>query len=84
MLRDWLDNLKDVDPVIAKKAWNTPQHAQRFNGARGFRFAHVRFFPAELIEDLADNFFRLFVVAANEHGGCAALKLRIDHARGAN
>jgi hypothetical protein len=49
----------------------------RIDGARGFRVAHVRFFQAKLIEDLADNVFRRFVVAVNERRRLATLKLRI-------
>ena len=39
-----------MGPIVAQKAGNAPKHAQRFDGASGFGFAHVGDLPAELIE----------------------------------
>jgi hypothetical protein len=44
-----------MGPFVARKAENTPEHAERFDGPRGLRFTHVGRLPAELIEQFGDD-----------------------------
>ena len=48
-----LQHLERMRPVVAREARNAPEHAERFDGARGFGFAHVQRFPAEALKNLA-------------------------------
>jgi hypothetical protein len=72
--------LERVNPIVAKKAWDTPQHAKRFDGARRFGLAHVCCLPAELIENPTHGRLRRFVVTADKHGWLPTLELRVHHA----
>jgi hypothetical protein len=76
--------LKRVDPVVLQEAGDAPEHAERFDRARGPGRAHVRRFPAELIQNHRHGFFRRVIVAANKHRGFPARKLRVHHAGTAN
>ena len=73
-----------MNPVIAEKTRYAPKHAEWFNGTGRLGLAHVRRFPAELIEDCTYDRLRCLVVPANEDSWLAALELRVHHARAAD
>src|SRR2546426_2758481 len=76
--------LESVCPVIAQKAGDAPEDAQRLDRAGRLDLPHVGRLPAELLEDSGHRLLRPFVIAAYEHGGPAPLELRVDHEGGAH
>ena len=80
--RGLFQKFEGVVPIVLEEAGNAPQHAERLGGARGFGFAHVGDFPAELIAERGDGPLRGVVIAADEHGGLAGRESGIDHAGG--
>src|SRR3989442_1590670 len=48
--------LKSVRPLVARETRNAPEHAQRLDRARRLGFAHVGRLPAELHDNVADDF----------------------------
>ena len=72
--------LESMHAVVPHEARDTPEHAERLDGPRRFGPAHIRSFPAELIQNSAYDLPGRVVVAANKHRGFAARKLRVDHA----
>ena len=72
--------LESMHAVVPHEARDTPEHAERLDGPRRFGPAHIRSFPAELIQNSAYDLPGRVVVAANKHRGFAAWKLRIESA----
>jgi len=68
-----------VEPVISCKARDAPQDAQGFDGASGFSLSHVFYFQAKLIAESRHCLLGAGIAAGHEHGGLAALELRVDH-----
>src|SRR5437667_12611039 len=75
-----VEQLERVDPVLTQEARDAPEHAQWLDRTGCLDRAHIGRLPAELIENAAHGFLRRQVIAADEHGGLAALEPGIDHA----
>ncbi len=70
-----------MSPVIPEEARNAPQHAEWLNGAGSFDLSHVGDLPAELIEDVAHDFLRHLIIAADEHRRLARSVLTVSSPR---